>query len=405
MLKLYYFDIPGKAEAIRLLLTHAGMNFEDVRFQFADWPKYKEKFELKQVPVLEMDGRQYCQSIAILEFLGLKYGYLPKKDFTKISKIMFVVSLAEDIFNKVFPIMWPGSFYDPESREEALKNLLDQSGPIYMKAIEKRLKDNSSQKFIVGKKYTIADFALIGLYRTLQIDQEWNKAFADRIKSKYPLAHAYAETRIRDYNPLYKKCDTRLYYFDMPGRAEMIRITLKHLGQPYTDVRIKPEDWKKEKTSGNFELQQLPAVKCDACAVSLCQTDAIMHRIGARFQLLPLKKPEKTYKVLWWCNTGKDVMDECYKFSYAPVSEDKKKEMRTRFFENAAPVFLQAMEERLKGNKSQDYVVGRKYTIGDFYLVGVYRAILKDPNYSEFNAILEKCPTLKAYLEKKDKEL
>jgi glutathione S-transferase len=35
-LKLMYFDIAGKAEAIRLALTSAGLPFEDVRFQSRD---------------------------------------------------------------------------------------------------------------------------------------------------------------------------------------------------------------------------------------------------------------------------------------------------------------------------------------------------------------------------------
>lgn len=403
-MKLYYFDIPGKAEAIRLLLSHAGIDFTDYRFKPGEWPSFKGKFELGQVPVLEINGKKYCQSTAILEFLGSKYGYMPKKDFSKMSKIMFIVNLAEDIFAKVYPLMKSGSFYDEESKAKTLDKLLNVDGPLYMKALEKRLKGNACQKFMVGCKYTIADFALLGLYRTLQTDEAWNKAFAERIKEKYPTLHTYAENRIRDFNPLYKKCSTKLYYFDMPGRAEMIRITLKYLNQPYEDVRIKFEDWAKEKVSGKFELQQLPVVECDACGVHLCQTDAIMHRIGARFHLLPIKKPNKLYAVIWWCNTTKDIMENCFK-SFLPIPEDKKKEIRTQFFEKMAPVFLAAMEERLKTNKTQSHLVGRKYTIADFYLLGVYRAVMNNPSYPEFKSLLEKVPVLKEYLEKKDKEL
>lgn len=40
--KLFYFDSAGRAELIRLVLTAAKVEFDDVRFQGDDWPaKYK----------------------------------------------------------------------------------------------------------------------------------------------------------------------------------------------------------------------------------------------------------------------------------------------------------------------------------------------------------------------------
>jgi glutathione S-transferase len=84
VIKLHYFKGYGysRAEAIRILLAHSGVPYEDVIYILEDeeFKKAKEKgelFEFGQVPVLEIDGKTYAQSFSILRFLGLKYGYYP----------------------------------------------------------------------------------------------------------------------------------------------------------------------------------------------------------------------------------------------------------------------------------------------------------------------------------------
>ena len=64
-MKLYYFDIYGRAEPLRILLKHAKQEFEDVRFEFGEFKILKEemgdRFEFGQVPVLEMpDGSTFA---------------------------------------------------------------------------------------------------------------------------------------------------------------------------------------------------------------------------------------------------------------------------------------------------------------------------------------------------------
>lgn len=91
--KLYYFDIKGMGEPIRLTLAQAGVPFEDVRILPEQWPDIKpsqkasknrqprsnhlciSEMPFGQLPVLEMpDGFMLTQSAAILRYLGAAHG-------------------------------------------------------------------------------------------------------------------------------------------------------------------------------------------------------------------------------------------------------------------------------------------------------------------------------------------
>jgi len=74
--KLYYFDLPGKGEAIRLALTYACIPFEDVRLTPETFAALKENGTLAfgQAPALEVtteNGKNVIvQSATILRYIG-----------------------------------------------------------------------------------------------------------------------------------------------------------------------------------------------------------------------------------------------------------------------------------------------------------------------------------------------
>eukprot|EP00345_Euplotes_harpa_P010154 CAMPEP_0168339336 /NCGR_PEP_ID=MMETSP0213-20121227/13397_1 /TAXON_ID=151035 /ORGANISM="Euplotes harpa, Strain FSP1.4" /LENGTH=151 /DNA_ID=CAMNT_0008345341 /DNA_START=6 /DNA_END=461 /DNA_ORIENTATION=- len=95
-MKLYYFNLYGRAECIRILLHLAKADYEDVRYEFHEWPEHKadeERFEYAQLPVLEKDGKFYSQAGAILRFLAREHGFYPEDP----EQAYFVENLTEAI--------------------------------------------------------------------------------------------------------------------------------------------------------------------------------------------------------------------------------------------------------------------------------------------------------------------
>lgn len=75
---LLYFDGAGRAEAIRILLTAAGVDWEDKRFAFAEWKELKATTPLGSVPVLTIDDVQHVQSVALARYAARLAKWYPE---------------------------------------------------------------------------------------------------------------------------------------------------------------------------------------------------------------------------------------------------------------------------------------------------------------------------------------
>lgn len=154
-MKLYYFDIYGRAESIRFLLSHAKVEYENVNAGPIMADLKKDKLEFGQVPMLETaDGKHFVQSWAILRYLGRTYGYYPN-DAELAWKIDSTIDAVEDYVVAYFKY----NFESNEEKKAVFKEAWLKNLPMWVSAIEKRLEANGG-KYIAGDKITIADFAL-----------------------------------------------------------------------------------------------------------------------------------------------------------------------------------------------------------------------------------------------------
>ena len=78
--RIWYFPFYGRAECMRLILTHAGCKFEDIGIPQSIWPDCKSSLPGGGLPQLESkDGTLRGGSTrATARFLGMKYGYYPE---------------------------------------------------------------------------------------------------------------------------------------------------------------------------------------------------------------------------------------------------------------------------------------------------------------------------------------
>ena len=110
--KLTYFDGRGLGETSRFLFKYGGIDFEDVRIKKEEWPQWKEskcwgkrlrgfnseiaEFAFGQVPVLEHEGKQVGQSIAIARYLAKKVKLAGNDDWENL-EIDAIVDTINDL--------------------------------------------------------------------------------------------------------------------------------------------------------------------------------------------------------------------------------------------------------------------------------------------------------------------
>ena len=175
---LVYFDLHVKGEAIRMLLSLAGQEFNDIRLGFDEWGEMKKLMPAGQVPLwIEPgedategegplpEGKQFNQSHAILKRLGKKFGYY-SDDADEAYQIDWALESTSD--------HWAGRTYMVQMKDDQSEEKLQEVRDAFTKlnkVVGNKLTEGG-KKFIAGDRVTIGDIALFVPYAAYAVNEK-----------------------------------------------------------------------------------------------------------------------------------------------------------------------------------------------------------------------------------------
>uniref|UniRef100_A0A914VV21 glutathione transferase n=1 Tax=Plectus sambesii TaxID=2011161 RepID=A0A914VV21_9BILA len=178
--KLYYFNMRGRAEPARFLFHLAGVPYEDVRIEHADWPKHKEEMPWGQLPVLEVDGKKLAQSAAIYQFLAKQFGYNGKSDW-ETAQVQELLGSIDDIFSAMGPVF---RTQDEAEKKKLMEKIVADTVIPYLTRLQKRFEANGTDYF-VGNSLTVADLLFMVTFAAFK------ERFAPGVIEKFPKLDAF----------------------------------------------------------------------------------------------------------------------------------------------------------------------------------------------------------------------
>jgi len=167
--KLHYFPLNGKANAIRAVLTWKKVEFEDIKYEFSSWPAVKitGNFEFEQIPMLEINGQKLIQTIAILQYLSKLFNISGSSAYDEylISSLMLSY---DDFSSKLMEVIWPRTDDQKANLEKNTNAFLTVHAPFFLKRWEARYNDNG-KNYMVGESLTVADiFITVNLFNVFK---------------------------------------------------------------------------------------------------------------------------------------------------------------------------------------------------------------------------------------------
>ena len=154
---LHYFGVNGRAIISRAILSFAKADWTNDMIERQDWPKIKTSglCEFEQLPVLEVNGKKYCESNAINLYLAETFN-LMGKDAEENYQIVNLLMTIEDIYTAAKDFF----ISQDESKKEEFKKKAEDKVKFFFGKFENRYADFGKKKYFLGDKFTLADIFL-----------------------------------------------------------------------------------------------------------------------------------------------------------------------------------------------------------------------------------------------------
>lgn len=164
----------------------------------------------------------------------------------------------------------------------------------------------------------------------------------------------------------------KLVYFDIRGRAEMIRLMLAAAGQSYEEERIQFDEWPAFKAKTPFGT--LPYIVHKGRTFG--QSTAIAQYVAREFGFYG-KTNQDACRIAEVTGLWEDQLTSAIvKYRFAK-DEAAKEEFKKKILEEDLPRFFGYYEKFLEENGSTGYIVGKALTLADFYIYDMEDSLIE----------------------------
>ncbi|KAJ1423502.1 hypothetical protein B484DRAFT_451869 [Ochromonadaceae sp. CCMP2298] len=198
-LKLYYFDIAGKGEAIRLACAYGNLPLDDIRLDRDGFDALKTsgKLSFGQLPALQVGEEMLFQSAAIIKYVGKQCGLYPRGgDDMLAARIDALLDCEADLFAGLsasrYAARYGFGFLTPADQAACRAELNTSVLPRHLSNLELQLANSQTGWIANTPLPSVADFALVPRLQWL-VEPGVNEGISPTLLEGYPLICALIE--------------------------------------------------------------------------------------------------------------------------------------------------------------------------------------------------------------------